>query len=198
LDNLSRLTGVSFFLPRATPDLRDPTAFTAAFDAHASTVHATALAVLGDPVRAQDVVQDVFLRLWRRPEAFDPARGSLGGYLRVMARSRAVDLWRESRASGRMTERLKVDARHEEPRADERPAVAAERAVERAGVQAALRELPRGQREAVVLAYWGGLPAERIARHERIPLGTAKSRVRLGLGKLRRAYGVPAPQTTPG
>jgi RNA polymerase sigma-70 factor (ECF subfamily) len=179
----------------AVQDLRDPATFTAAFDAYAGVVHAAALAVLGDPVRAQDVVQDVFLRLWRRPEAFDPARGSLPAYLRVMARSRAIDLWRESRAAGRMTDRLKVDARDEEPRADERPAVAVERAVERAGVQAALRELPRGQREAVVLAYWGGLPAERIAHRERIPLGTAKSRVRLGLGKLRRAYGVAAPQT---
>lgn len=184
---------MSTFPTAAARDLRDPTTFTAAFDAYAGVVHSAALAILGDPVRAQDVVQDVFLRLWHRPAAFDPARGSLAGYLRVMARSRAVDMWRESRAAGRMSERLKVEARDEEPRADERPAVAAERAVERAGVQAALRELPRGQREAVVLAYWGGLPAERIARRERIPLGTAKSRVRLGLGKLRRAYGVPAP-----
>jgi RNA polymerase sigma-70 factor (ECF subfamily) len=189
---------VSFHRTTSAPDLRDPTAFSAAFDAYAGVVHAAALAVLGDPVRAQDVVQDVFLRLWRRPEAFDPARGSLAGYLRVMARSRAVDLWRESRAAGRMTERLKADARDDELRADERPAVAAERAVERARVQAALRELPRGQRQAVVLAYWGGLPAERIAHRERIPLGTAKSRVRLGLGKLRRAYDVPAPEPTPG
>jgi RNA polymerase sigma-70 factor (ECF subfamily) len=192
------LAQVSFHRTASAPDLRDPAAFSAAFDAYAGAVHAAALAVLGDPVRAQDVVQDVFLRLWRRPEAFDPARGSLAGYLRVMARSRAVDLWRESRAAGRITARLKVDTRDDEPRADERPAVAAERAVERARVQAALRELPRGQREAVVLAYWGGLPAERIAHRERIPLGTAKSRVRLGLGKLRRAYGVPAPEPTPG
>ena len=181
--------------PALAPALRDPTTFTAAFDAYAGMVHGAALAILGDPVRAQDVVQDVFLRLWRRPETFDPARGSLAGYLRVMARSRALDVWRESQAAGRMTERLKVDARDDEPRAEERPAVAAERAVERAGVQAALRELPRGQRQAVVLAYWGGLPAERIAHRERIPLGTAKSRVRLGLVKLRRAYGVPTPQT---
>jgi RNA polymerase sigma-70 factor, ECF subfamily len=189
---------VSFVPTAPAPDLRDPAAFSAAFDAHAGVVHAAALAILGDPMRAQDVVQDVFLRLWRRPDAFDPSRGSLSGYLRVMARSRALDLWREARAAGRMTERLKADAREVEPRADERPAIAAERAVERAGVQAALRELPRGQREAVVLAYWGGLPAERIARHARIPLGTAKSRVRLGLGKLRHTYGVRAPQTTPG
>src|SRR5258708_5228604 len=74
---------VSSLPTAAAPDLRDRTAFTAAFDAYAGGVHAAALAVLGDPVRAQDVVQDVFLRLWRRPEAFDPARASLAGYLRA-------------------------------------------------------------------------------------------------------------------
>src|SRR5258706_7017060 len=95
-------------------------------------VHGAALAILGDPVRAQDVVQDVFLRLWRRPETFDPARGSLAGYLRAMARSRALDVWRESQAAGRMTERLKADPPDDEPRAEERPPVAAEPAPGRA------------------------------------------------------------------
>ena len=87
------------------------------------------MGVLDDHARAQDVVQDVFLRLWRRPESFDAQR-------------------------------------------------------------AALRGLPDGQREAVVLTYWGGLTAEEVARHAEVPLGTAKSRVRLGVMRLRETYDV--------
>ena len=181
----------------ASSDLRDPAVFSRAFDQHAGAVHAAAVAVLGDPARAQDVVQDVFLRLWRRPDAYDSSRGSLGTYLRLMGRSRAVDVWRETRALGRMADRLKLVAREEEAHPDDRPAVAVERAVDREDVRAAVRDLPARQREAVVLAYWAGLPADRIACRERIPLGTAKSRVRLGLAKLRRAYGVPNPRTQP-
>jgi len=171
-------------------DVRDPEVFRGVYDEHAPAVHAAALAVLGDPVRTQDVVQDVFLRLWRRPEAFDPTRGTLSTYLRLLARSRALDVWREARALGRATERLELSARDAEPDMTHRPATATELRYERAAVRAALRRLPLEQREAVVLAYWGGLPVEHIARREEIPLGTAKSRVRLGLAKLRRAYGV--------
>jgi len=177
--------------PLSSPDdVRDPDRFRLIYDEHARAVHSTALAVLGDSVRAQDVVQDVFLRLWRRPEAFDPARGTLGTYLRLLARSRALDVWRDLSALGRATERLELSFRASEPDLDQRPAAATERRHDRATVRAALRRLPLEQREAVVLAYWGGLPAEHIARREAIPLGTAKSRVRLGLVKLRLAYGV--------
>src|SRR3954468_13853824 len=89
--------------PPRSPDLRDHAAFSRAYAQHARGVHAAAMAVLGDSARAQDVVQDVFLRLWRRPDAFDMRRGALGPYLRVMARSRALDLHREHRASERTT-----------------------------------------------------------------------------------------------
>ncbi|HVL97023.1 MAG TPA: sigma-70 family RNA polymerase sigma factor [Solirubrobacteraceae bacterium] len=166
-------------------NLRDPRDFSRAYDAHSRSVYAAALRVLGDGAQASDVVQDVFLRLWRRPDSFDPARAELGTYLRLMARSRAVDLWREGQTRGRASDRLKVVVGDEEPRTDDRPAEALERQDARASVRAALRQLPPAQREALVLAYWGGLTAEQIARRERIPLGTAKSRIRLGLAKLR-------------
>jgi RNA polymerase sigma-70 factor, ECF subfamily len=155
------------------------------FDAHSRGVYAVAMRVLGDPAQAQDVVQDVFLRVWRRPQSFDPARGEIGPYLRLMARSRALDLWREAQAAGRAGDRLKVVVADEEPRAGDRPAEALERADGRATVRRALRGLPAAQREALVLAYWGGLTAEEIARRAGVPLGTAKSRIRLGLAKLR-------------
>ena len=138
------------------------------------------MAVLGDHARAQDVVQDVFLRLWRRPDAFDGRRGALGPYLRLMARSRALDLWRETQVRRRAGEKLRLTV--DGALADARLAP------ERHDLRAALRTLPDGQREAVVLTYWGGLTAAEVARHADVPLGTAKSRVRLGVRRLRAAY----------
>ena len=95
-------------------DLSDPVTFGRIYDEHRRGVHATAHRVLGSSAAAQDVVQDVFLRVWRNPQKFDAARGEVGSYLRLMARSRAVDLWREGQASGRAEDRLKVVVAHDE------------------------------------------------------------------------------------
>jgi RNA polymerase sigma-70 factor, ECF subfamily len=166
-------------------DLSDPAGFEQAYDQHSRGVYAAAFRVLGNGAQAQDVVQDVFLRLWRRPHTFDARRGELGSYLRMMARSRALDLWREAQAAGRATDRMKLVVADDEPRVDERPAVLAERESDGEIVRAALGRLPMAQREALVLAYWGGLTADEVARRVEVPLGTAKSRIRLGLEKLR-------------
>jgi RNA polymerase sigma-70 factor, ECF subfamily len=166
--------------------LTDPEGFAAAYRQHERSVYGAALRVLGDPTRAEDVVQDVFLRLWRRPEAFDPARGELGSFLRLMARSRALDLWRENDAASRARDRLELAAVASEPlRRDDGPVASLEREEDRTVIRAAVAELPEAQREAVALAYWGGLTAQEISRRVSVPLGTAKSRLRLGLGKLR-------------
>jgi RNA polymerase sigma-70 factor, ECF subfamily len=174
-------------------DLGTPAHFEKAYDEHARGVYAVALRVLGDPVMAQDVAQDVFLRLWRRPGTFDPRRGELGTYLRLMARSRAIDLLREGQAAGRMSDRLQaVEASAPEARAELRPAEIVERDEWRAAVRAALRRLPVSQREALVQAYWRGQTADEIARATEVPLGTAKSRLRLGLERMRRDVEVDA------
>ena len=141
------------------------------------------MAVLNDHARPQDVLQDVFLRLWRRPEAFDGRRGGLGPYLRLMARSRALDVWRETAARRRVRDQLRLTFDSPDGRPDARLAP------ERHELRLALRALPDPQREAVVLTYWGGLTAEEVARHADVPLGTAKSRVRLGVLRLRATYG---------
>jgi RNA polymerase sigma-70 factor (ECF subfamily) len=167
-------------------DLSDPVTFARMYDQHARGVYGTAMRILGDSARAQDVTQDVFLRVWRTPRTFDARRGELGSYLRLMARSRAVDVWREGQAAGRARDRLETVVEHDEKiRIDDRPSVIAERDEERATVRAALGRLPVAQREALVLAYFGGLTADEIARRSGVPLGTAKSRIRLGLAKLR-------------
>jgi RNA polymerase sigma-70 factor, ECF subfamily len=176
--------------PAMGKDLSDPVVFERAYDEHSRGVYTAAYRILGDATQAQDVVQDVFLRVWRRPGTFDAKRGDLGPYLRMMARSRALDLWRESQASGRASDRLKLVVA-QEPARDEadRPSAQAELREDGATVRAAVRRLPDAQREAVVMAYWGGLTADEIARRIEVPLGTAKSRIRLGLEKLRAEGG---------
>ncbi len=166
-----------------TVDLGDATGFRQAFADHHRAVYSAAFRVLGDAALAQDVVQDVFLRLWRRPGAFDASRGELGTYLRLMARSRALDLWREGQVRGRASDRLKVviDAPSTDP---------AELDHDGEEVRTALSQLPESQREALVLAYWGGMTAAQIAQRADVPLGTAKSRLRLGLARLREDFAV--------
>jgi RNA polymerase sigma-70 factor, ECF subfamily len=166
-------------------NLSDPVTFHRAYDDHARGAYGAAYRILGNAHLAQDVVQDVFTRVWRNPQKFDARRGELGSYLRLMARSRALDLWREGQAAGRASDRLKLVVGQQEARVEDRPGAMAERESERAAVRDALRTLPEPQREAVVLAFWGGLTADQIARRSRVPLGTAKSRIRLGLAKLR-------------
>jgi RNA polymerase sigma-70 factor (ECF subfamily) len=160
-------------------------AFERAYDEHARAVFGAAWRVLGDATEAQDVVQDVFLGLWRDPGRFDEGRGPIGHYLRMVARSRALDIWREGQVAGRAIDRMRTLAEFEEGRLDERPAAAAEQRVRRVTVRRALMRLPDQQREALVLAYWGGLTAEQIADSSGTPIGTVKSRIRLGLLKLR-------------
>jgi RNA polymerase sigma-70 factor, ECF subfamily len=166
-------------------DLSDPVTFGRIYDEHRRGVHATAYRVLNNSAAAQDVVQDVFLRVWRNPQKFDSRRGELGSYLRLMARSRAVDLWREGQASGRAEDRLKAVVSHDAPRPDAQPDHLALASADRSTVRDALGRLPDPQREALVLAYWGGLTADQIAARAGVPLGTAKSRIRLGLARLR-------------
>ena len=159
--------------------------FDTVYRLHSRAVYASALAVLRDPGRAEDVTQEVFLRLWRDPGRFDPARGPLGPYLRLMARSRALDLWRSERSGERARERASLLREREEAPDHERPDAAAERDAERTSMLGALRGLPSAQAEAIFLRYFGGLGVTEIAERSGVPVGTAKGRIRIGLEKLR-------------
>jgi RNA polymerase sigma-70 factor (ECF subfamily) len=101
-------------------NLRDPEAYEAVYATHARRVYANAFRILRDAAKAEDAVQDVFLRLWLHPERFDERRGDLGGYLALMARSRALDIARSDAAASRAGERLTAAVEAEPPRA-ERP-----------------------------------------------------------------------------
>jgi RNA polymerase sigma-70 factor (ECF subfamily) len=118
-------------------DLRDPEAFQAVYATHSRRVYANAYRILGDAAKAEDTVQDVFLRLWLHPDRFDERRGELGSYLALMARSRALDIARSDSAGARA-----------------------------------------GERE--------------IAERTGVPLGTARSRLRLGVEKLAQAAALDA------
>lgn len=172
--------------PQDRPSLQDETALAAAYARHASALTDVAHAILRNRAEAQDVVQDVFLRLWRRPEGYDAARGELEAYLRLLVRSRALDRWRQGVTARRAAERLTSESHAGS--SPETPEEALVRSVDRAALRSAVRELPAGQREALALAYWGDLTAEQVAARTQVPLGTAKSRVRLGLQRLRHEY----------
>jgi RNA polymerase sigma-70 factor, ECF subfamily len=162
------------------------TGFSSAYRAHRQLAFSAAYRVLGDAAAAEDVVQDVFTALWRDPSKFDSRRGSLSGYVAMMARSRAVDRVRSRNAGAAAVDRLAV----RDPDRGVAEESAAERVVRRdeAGrVLAAVGELPAAQRDALLLAYGRGLTTAEIARAAGVPLGTAKSRLRLGVRRTRQA-----------
>lgn len=170
---------------RPCTDLRDPEAFSAAYRLLAPTARTAAMAVLRDDEAADDVVQDVFCALWTRPELYCPDRGALATFVQIMARSRALDRVRSHAAAVAALDRA-FEARS-------RPATAeppSEAVIRRDSAQRMLRDLdglPDGQRAAVLLHHIGGLSDGELARAMQVPLGTAKSRIRLGTRRARAA-----------
>ncbi|MGE5635679.1 MAG: RNA polymerase sigma factor [Nocardioidaceae bacterium] len=167
-------------------DLRDPIQFDRAYRHHHSAMLATAERVLRDAGAAEDVVQDVFVHLWRHPDSYDERRGALRAYLTMLTRSRALDRYRSRAVRDAALER---SARASDPGSDVHED-AAQPVIRREGrrqVLRALGTLPEDQREAVLLAFGRELTAREIAATSGVPLGTAKSRVRLGLQKARGA-----------
>lgn len=161
-------------------DLRNPRQFDRAYRALASPAFKAAFGVLRDAAASEDVVQDVFVHLWRNPDAFNPRRGSLRGYVTMLARSRALDRWRSRSvredAVDRSARAVALGSEAEKSAAE--PVIRRERSRK---LLSALEELPTTQRQALLLAFGRGLTAREIARVTDVPVGTAKSRLRLGL-----------------
>ena len=167
---------------------RDVRALEALYDRYGDYVYSVSLRVVGDVQVAEDIAQEVFLRLWRRPDLFDAGRGRFVTWLLSVARNKAID---ERRSRGRRF-------RHENPPgsgsldSEDMPAAAAADPVDsalladdRIIIQRALALLPNDQRTAIQLAYFGGYTQQEIADGLKQPLGTIKTRIRLGLQKLR-------------
>jgi len=161
---------------------RDPSVLSDLYDQFGSYVFGLAARVIGDRHAAEDVTQDVFLSIWERPEAFEPSRGRLRTFLGTLAHRRAVDVVRREEARRRRAAR---DAATGVPIPDVGELAMAIVAAEQ--VRAEVNRLPREQREAIELAYFGGRTYRQVAEELGIPEGTAKSRMRLGLSRIARA-----------
>lgn len=150
------------------------------YDRYSSIVYAVALRVLGDTGAAEDVLQEVFLQLWRNPGAFDAARGSLASWLAVITRNRAIDSLRKRRPETDIEDVVLSVA----------PDLAGEAERTRAAekVRGVLSAMAAGQRAALEMAYWEGMSHSEIAAKTGEPLGTVKTRIRAGLMALRKAF----------
>lgn len=170
---------------------RDELAFGVLYDRYIDLVYSASLRVLADAQLAEDAAQDVFVRLWRRPETFISERGRFLSWLMSVTRNRAVD---ELRARGRRRKREGGPLGEPDEAAAPifshdcvDPLASAQLHEEQTLVRQALCCLPHEQRRALELAYFGGLTQQEIAAILHEPLGTVKTRIRLGMQKLRRA-----------
>ncbi len=167
----------------ASVGLRDQRALQTLYERHAPTVHGLACRISGSPAIAEEVVQEVFLRLWNDPQRFDPARGALRSFLYREAHSRSIERLRSESA------RRQREARDEREIDAPAPDVEAEvlSLVRDKRVREALLELSDGEREAIHLAYFGGHTYREVATRLGVAEGTVKSRIRLGLKRLAGA-----------
>ena len=170
----------------AVEDADAATAFVRRFQAK---VFGMALAVTRDPTLADDVAQEAFMRAWRSASTYDGVRGSVAAWLLTITRNVAIDAVRARRATPAdddQLDRLLQSTFGGDDHADVTGDAAATR-IEAGRVIARIRALPPEQARAVVLAVYGGCTAEEVGVREGIPLGTAKTRIRTGLRRLRAA-----------
>lgn len=163
----------------------DESALRALVDAHGRFVYGKALQILRMPQLAEEVAQDTLLLLWWEPDRYVPARGSLGAFLVGVARYKAIDLVRrEETLRSRESLLVKSAAAFEAPSADH----GVDDAIV---VREAISQLPVAKREAIFLAYYGGLTYQQVAQALDVPEGTVKTRIRDSLIKLRTILAPP-------
>lgn len=154
----------------------DFAAFEALYDRYHLLVYGIARRMLDDDALAEDVVQDVFTKLWTNPKSF--RGGHFAGWLSRVTRNRTVDLLRQLRPAAEL------------PNASESPESLVDEVIAKVDgerLRSALNELPEEQRSLIILGFFGGMVHTELARHTGVPLGTVKTRVRSGLKKLRAA-----------
>jgi RNA polymerase sigma factor (sigma-70 family) len=166
----------------------DPDAGRAFVQRFQSRVFGLALAILRDPALAEDIAQEAFLRAWRHGPTYDPRRGTVTAWLLRITRNLAIDALRLRRAEVMDPDVLTALAEPADVNVEE-TALTREAAD---AVRRALQDLPEEQRRALLLAAFFGRTAEEISRLEMIPLGTAKTRIRLGLRRVRAMLPAPA------
>jgi RNA polymerase sigma-70 factor (ECF subfamily) len=180
----------------ASPDLAallrlssrgDEAAFATLYDAMSSRVYGLLLRVVRDPAQAEEVTQETFLEIWRMASRFDPNRGSAVAWMLTITHRKGVDRVRSAEAA---TRRDATYHRESQPVERDVTSEAATASLEAGRVRQALETLTPTQREAVELAYLGGYTHTEVASMLDLPLGTAKTRIRDGLIRLRDTMGV--------
>jgi RNA polymerase sigma factor (sigma-70 family) len=166
----------------------DEYALALVYDQHGEMVYRLARRVTVDEQLAQDITQEVFALLWEKPDRVDLTRGSLKSYLGVVTHRRAVDVVRRVTRRGQ-AEAMLSNMPIPVDRLDDDVAASHALVWWRERLEAALEQLPEEQRAAVVLAYLQGQSYKEVARLLGIPEGTAKSRIRLGLARVRAIVG---------
>ncbi|HMJ63329.1 MAG TPA: sigma-70 family RNA polymerase sigma factor [Bryobacteraceae bacterium] len=160
-------------------------ALAALYDEASTVLYSLALRILGNAADAEEVLLEVFEQVWRSARTFDPARSGAWRWLTVLARSRSIDRLRASASKRRLEERGFFDCISRDPSPDE----ASIWRQQQLRIRESLNALPREQREALELAYFSGLTHVEIAAALGEPLGTIKTRIRMGMDKLRVALG---------
>ncbi|MCZ0899642.1 sigma-70 family RNA polymerase sigma factor, partial [Microcoleus sp. HI-ES] len=165
---------------------KDQTALAKLYDRYGRPSYALAYKILGSVEEAEEVVIDVFSQIWQKAATYDPSRSRADTWLFMLTRSRSLDRLRAMQRTVRAAEACLEDAKVPissvaEPMED---AMFKERSEQ---VQAALEKLPKEQQEAIELAYYQGLTCAAISAKTGIPTGTIKTRIRLGISKLRQA-----------
>jgi RNA polymerase sigma-70 factor (ECF subfamily) len=158
------------------------------YDRYARPAYSLARRVTGDPTFAEEVVQEIFLAVWRQPRRFEASRGGFASWLLAAVHHKAVDAVRREEAVRRRALALQaVQGLDASDPPKNRPEEAVEQQLRGERVRRALRDLPESQREAMALAYYGGYTQREIASLTRTPLGTVKTRMHRAMHNLRAA-----------
>jgi len=159
---------------------RDQTAMADLFDRYSRMVYSVAMRVVNDSAQAEDVMQDVFFQVWQNPKAFVSDRGSLGAWLAVVVRNRAIDVVRRRRPSDPVEDVVLPASTNVAAEVEHRTMIERVRKV--------MNDLPAEQRESVEMAFFQGLTHAEIAQQKGEPLGTVKTRIRTALISVRKAF----------
>jgi RNA polymerase sigma-70 factor (ECF subfamily) len=163
----------------------DRGSFEQLYERFSGVLFSTALHVLGNPEAAEDVLQEAFVAIWEKAPRYDSVRGKPLTWAVTLTRNRAIDRLRSLRRKGALHERIEQETKIFEERSDRSSLDEVDAAEKSKIVREALLQLSPGQREAIDLAFFGGLTQAQIARKLQQPLGTVKARIRRGMVKLK-------------
>jgi RNA polymerase sigma-70 factor (ECF subfamily) len=158
----------------------DEHAMAVLFDRYSKVVYSVALRVLRDPAAAEDVLQEIFMQIWRNPDSFTATRGSLGGWLAVVSRNRSIDSLRRKRPTDSVEDVILASSFNLADEAERNSLMERARGV--------IVQLPIEQRKTLEMAFFDGLTHSEIAEMTGDPLGTVKTRIRSALTTLRKAF----------